>query len=90
MSATQGEPGRQGSLWVRVQGLSPSPVCPQSERDELNEDGEGSIRSSEEAPGDSGEWRWGPEDQEVGTRGREWSPGRATPCSLMPLMPWHL
>lgn len=29
---------------------------PQSERDELTEDGEGSIRSSEEGPGDSGEW----------------------------------
>jgi len=28
-------------------------MCPQSERDELTEDGEGSIRSSEEGPGDS-------------------------------------
>jgi hypothetical protein len=35
-------------------GADPPPVSPQSERDELTEDGEGSIRSSEEGPGDSG------------------------------------
>ncbi|OWK14934.1 hypothetical protein Celaphus_00001220 [Cervus elaphus hippelaphus] len=39
---------------------SESPTRSLSERDELTEDGEGSIRSSEEGPGDSGEWGWGP------------------------------
>ena len=44
----------------RVGGSALPSLCPQSERDELTEDGEGSIRSSEEGPGDSGEWGWGP------------------------------
>lgn len=35
-------------------GADPPPGFPQSERDELTEDGEGSLRSSEEGPGDSG------------------------------------
>lgn len=55
MSGTRGAPGGQESLRLRARGLSPPPIWPQSERDELTEDGEGSIRSSEEGPGDSGE-----------------------------------
>lgn len=39
-------------LWA--EGLILLLISPQSERDELTEDGEGSIRSSEEGPGDSG------------------------------------
>uniref|UniRef100_A0A8D0XBY9 SH3 and cysteine-rich domain-containing protein 2 n=1 Tax=Sus scrofa TaxID=9823 RepID=A0A8D0XBY9_PIG len=39
---------------------SESPTQSLSERDELTEDGEGSIRSSEDGAGDSGEWDWGP------------------------------
>lgn len=41
-------------------GAKAPPPHPQSERDELTEDGEGSIRSSEDGAGDSGEWDWGP------------------------------
>lgn len=47
-------------------GADPPPVSPQSERDELTEDGEGSIRSSEEGPGDTGK----PQGQEGRGRGR--------------------
>lgn len=82
MSGTKGEPGGQGSQRVRVQGLRPPRICPQSEREELTEDGEGSIRSSEEGPGDSGEWRWGP-----GT-GMEHSAGHSLPPHALAL-PWH-
>ncbi|XP_059990324.1 SH3 and cysteine-rich domain-containing protein 2 isoform X3 [Lagenorhynchus albirostris] len=62
---------------------SESPTRSLSERDELIEDGEGSIRSSEEGPGDSGEWDWGP------GAGMERSTGRCLlPHTLAP--PWHL
>ncbi|MEJ1285367.1 SH3 and cysteine rich domain 2 [Cricetulus griseus] len=51
--AQKGSP-RGGYLSMTVgPGADPPPVSPQSERDELTEDGEGSIRSSEEGPGDS-------------------------------------
>lgn len=53
MLGTEGEPSEGGPLKMTV--ADPPPVSPQSERDELTQDGEGSIRSSEEGPGDSGE-----------------------------------
>lgn len=55
MLDTEGEPSGGGYLTMTVDpGANPPPVSPQSERDELTEDGEGSIRSSEEGPGDTG------------------------------------
>ena len=64
-------------------GAKPPPPHSQSERDELTEDGEGSIRSSEDGAGDSGEWDWGP------GAGMEHSAVHCLlPHTLAP--PWHL
>lgn len=52
--AQKGRPGGGDRSMTVGPGADPPPVSPQSERDELTEDGEGSIRSSEEGPGDSG------------------------------------
>lgn len=52
--AQKGRPGGGDRSMTVGPGADPPPVSPQSERDELTEDGEGNIRSSEEGPGDSG------------------------------------
>lgn len=46
--------GASGWAWLWAWPHADHAPGPQSERDELAEDGEGSIRSSEDGPGDSG------------------------------------